>query len=134
MASLMPSEVPLDVLTASLGKRAEFTGTVGLDDTAIALGSGDVPVLATPRLLAWIEQATCRVVDELLPQAWTTVGASVQLDHLAPSRIGDVVLCQAEVSAVEGRRITFSVSALTDAQLLATGTILRLAVQRARFN
>ena len=71
-----------------VGRTASVTLVVQDTDTAIALRSGDVPVLGTPRLLALMEEASVKVVEGTLPAGHTTVGMRVQLDHLQPTRVG----------------------------------------------
>lgn len=108
------------------------THTVTDDDTAIALGSGDLAVLATPRLLAWSEEATCAAVA--LDDASTSVGTRVELEHLAPSPVGAEVTVTATVVHRDGRLIRFQVVA-HDAEgiVLATGEVRRVVVDRERF-
>jgi len=102
-------------------------------DTALALETGDVPVLATPRLIRLAEQATLRAVEGHLAAGTTTVGYRVQVDHLAPVPVGDRVNAEATLESVEGRRLTFRVS-LTDARgLVGAGRITRVVVERDRF-
>ena len=117
-----------------VGAQAEVTRVVGDADTASALGSGSMPVLGTPRLLAWFEEATCRAVEGALVTGETTVGTSVRLDHLAPSGVGATVTVRAEVAAVDGRRVTFTVEA-TDAggNVVGRGTVERVVVEARRF-
>ena len=117
-----------------VGAHAEVTKVVGDADTASALGSGSLPVLGTPRLLAWCEEATCRALDPALPPGETTVGTSVRLDHLAPSGVGTRVSVRAEVAAVDGRRVTLTVEA-TDAAgtVVGRGTVERVVVEARRF-
>jgi predicted thioesterase len=117
-----------------VGAHAEVTKVVGDADTASALGSGSLPVLGTPRLLAWCEEATCRAMDPALAAGETTVGTSVRLDHLAPSGVGTRVSVRAEVAAVDGRRVALTVEA-TDAggTVVGRGTIERVVVEARRF-
>ena len=79
-------------------------------DTAVALKSGDVAVLGTPRLIALAEEAALGAVAESLPVGQTTVGMRVQIDHLAPTNVGSTVAAEATLEKVEGRRLTFTVS------------------------
>lgn len=111
---------------------ATLEKTVSGRDTAAALGSGDLAVLATPRLLAWCEEATCAALD--LPDVATSVGAKIQLDHLAPSAVGERIRIVAEVTERSDRRANFSVTA-TDAsgREIARGTVLRAIVDRRAF-
>jgi predicted thioesterase len=116
------------------GMRAERSFTVTSSDTAAALGSGDLDVLATPRLLAWCEQATCEAVTAGVGSQDTTVGTRVSLEHLAASRVGTAVTVTAVVTYVDGRLLGFQVSAVdASGRLLATGEVRRVAVDRQRF-
>jgi predicted thioesterase len=103
------------------------------DDTAIALRSGDVPVLATPRLIALCEQAAVLAVDGHIPEGHTTVAMRVQLDHLAPTGIGCRVSAEARLEKIEGRRVTFSVSASDARGLVAAGKVTRVVVDIEKF-
>jgi predicted thioesterase len=115
------------------GLGASVTLLVEEGDTALAMGSGDVPVLATPRVVALAEQATVEAVADALGQGMTTVGSEVQLTHLAPSAIGAKVTADVVLESIESRRLVFRVS-VTDANgLVAVGRITRVAVQRDRF-
>jgi len=107
---------------------------VGAGDTAAALGSGDVPVLGTPRLLALAEAATVRAAAGVLAPGQTSVGTSVRLEHTAASPVGMRVTVTAELTARDGRRLTFAVEAV-DAQgtMAGLGTIERVVVDRATF-
>jgi fluoroacetyl-CoA thioesterase len=107
--------------------------TVGDGDTAIALRSGSVPVLATPRVVALCEEASCLAVQEALQDDQTTVGMRVQLDHLAPSGIGAHVTADAVLERIEGRRLVFTVSVSDDQGLIAAGKITRVVVDTERF-
>lgn len=98
------------------------------DDTAIAQGTGTVPVLATPRLVALCERASCAAVDGGLPEGTTTVGSRVQFDHLAPIRVGTEVQAEATLERVEGRRLTFTVSASDASGLVGAGRVTRVVV------
>lgn len=121
-------------MDVSAGDRGRVAATVTAADTAVALGSGSMPVLATPRLLAWCEAATCRALDGRLPEGSSSVGTSVRLEHLAASAVGSEVTAEAVVVAVEGRRVRFDVEA-TDAvgTVLARGTVERVVVDEERF-
>lgn len=103
------------------------------DDTAIAARSGDVAVLSTPRIVALCEEASVAAVDGRLPEGETTVGMRVQLDHLAPTAVGDLVTADARLEKVEGRRLKFSVSVNDDRGLVAAGKVTRVVVEREHF-
>lgn len=116
------------------GLAARETHTVTEGDTALALGSGDVPVLATPRLVAWLEAVTVAAVADALAGGETTVGSRVELDHVAASPLGALVEVRGELSAVEGRTLRFSVVALDgEGEAVGRGTITRVVVGRERF-
>ena len=115
------------------GLSAAVSLDVSDDDTALAMGSGEVAVLATPRLIALCEEATLRAVDRHVPSGHTTVDMRVQLDHLAPTAIGKKVTAEATLEKVEGRRLTFTVSASDDRGLVAAGKVTRAVVDVERF-
>ena len=101
--------------------------------TAVRMGSGDMPVLATPAMMALMENAAMLAVADELPGGSTTVGGHIASSHLRPSKIGDVVRAIAEVTKVDGRKIEFNVSAYSGDVLLGEGTHLRFVVDRERF-
>ncbi len=107
--------------------------TVTEDVTAMVIGSGDMPVLATPMMMALMENAAMLAVKDKLPEGQTTVGGHIESSHLKPSKIGDVVRAEAEVTKVEGKKIEFRVSAYSDKTLLGEGTHLRFIVDREKF-
>ncbi|MCW2788818.1 MAG: thioesterase [Aeromicrobium sp.] len=111
---------------------ANVTHTVTAADTARALGSGDLEVLATPRVLAWCEEATCAALDLTAQQ--TSVGTRVELEHLAASPVGAVVTATATVVYSDGRLVRFQVSMQdSSGTLLASGEVRRVVVDRERF-
>jgi fluoroacetyl-CoA thioesterase len=107
--------------------------TVSDADTAEALRSGDVPVLATPRVLALCEEATVVALAGHLPAGVTSVGMRVQLDHVQPTAVGGRVEASALLEKVEGRRLTFVVQASDDRGTVAEGRVVRVLVERERF-
>ncbi len=115
------------------GLSASLEYDVSAGDTATVLGSGDVPVLATPRVLAWLEAATVAAVQDALAPGETSVGVQVELQHLAPSRVGGHVRAQAQLMQVDGRRLTFTVRLEEGDRVLATGLVQRAVVDRERF-
>src|SRR6059058_6205034 len=104
-------------------------------DTAAALGSGDVPVLATPRLIAWLEAATVQSAVPFLGTDQTTVGTAIRVEHRRATPVGGSVEVIAEPPADPGgRRLTFVVQAIDGSgQLVAAGEIDRVIVDRQRF-
>src|SRR5215831_4166022 len=96
------------------GQRASVSAVVADADTAIQAGSGDVPVLATPRLLALAEAATVAAISPQLPSGMTSVGTSASLEHRRASLVGAEVVVEAELTEVDGRRLVFSFIARED--------------------
>src|SRR6516225_10060320 len=98
------------------GLRASVSAVVGEEDTAISAGSGDVPVLATPRLLALAEAATVAAIAPHLPPGMTSVGTSVSLEHRRATPVGAEVVVEAELTEIDGRRLMFSFTARESAR------------------
>lgn len=102
-------------------------------DTAVALGSGTVHVLGTPRLIALCEEATLNAVMLHLEPGTTTVGMRIRVDHLQPTPIGAEVLAEAVLEKVDGRKLAFNVSVHDSGGLIAAGKITRVVVELDRF-
>jgi predicted thioesterase len=109
------------------------TLVVGAADTAVALGSGDVEVLGTPKVVALVEQAAVEALRGALPEGSTSVGMRVQLDHLRPTAVGVKVVADAVLERIEGRRLVFTVSVSDPAGLVAAGRVTRVLVEVQRF-
>lgn len=107
--------------------------TVSESVTAVRIGSGDMAVLATPAMLSLMENAAMMAVSGELEEGQTTVGGHIASSHLRPSKIGDTVEATAEVTAVDGKKIEFKVSAYCGETLLGEGTHLRFVVDREKF-
>jgi fluoroacetyl-CoA thioesterase len=121
-------------VTVRPGAQAVLQHRVAASDTAGALGSGDLDVLATPRLLAWCEQATVAALAGRLAAAESTVGTRVELAHLRASPVGAEITVRADLVHVDGRLLRFDVVA-EDAggTVLGHGQVTRVVVDRARF-
>ncbi|MEU9509226.1 hotdog domain-containing protein [Micromonospora sp. NPDC048170] len=124
-------EQPESALAPGLTARVELTVTDA--DTAQAVGSGDVPVLGTPRVIALAEAATVAATAPRMPGGSTTVGTRVELDHRAATPVGRTVVAQARLTAVEGRRLHFEVSVSDGDETVAEGRVERVLVDRRRF-
>ena len=112
----------------------ELAFTVTEADTAAALGSGSLPVLATPRLLAWVEAATCAALEPVIGAGRTSVGTRVDLQHSGASPVGAEVVVSADPSYSDGRLHRLRVSGRhTDGRVIATGEITRVVVDIDRF-
>ena len=112
-----------------------YTSTTVVDstNTAIALGSGDMEVLATPAMVALMENAAMNAVAPALPQGSTTVGAEINTTHIKPSAVGARVQATATLTAVEGRKLTFAVEAADEDGIIGRGTHVRFIVDKERF-
>jgi predicted thioesterase len=117
----------------SAGLSASVETTVTDADTAEVIGSGQVPVLATPRVVALMEAATVAAVAGRLDAAQTTVGTRVEIDHHAPTVVGATVVAEARLSRVEGRKLGFEVVLREGTAVTAQGRIDRVVVDRERF-
>ena len=113
----------------------KYTSEITVTDavTAIKIGSGDMPVLATPAMMALMENAAMLAVASELAEGSTTVGGHIESSHLKPSKIGDKVSATAVVTKVDGKKIEFKVSAYSGDTLLGEGTHLRFIVDKERF-
>ncbi|WP_250574148.1 thioesterase family protein [Nonomuraea sediminis] len=120
-------------MTLAPGLNAKLLIMVEREDTAQKIGSGDVPVLATPRLLALAEMTTVQALRPHLEPGTTSVGTRVQLEHLAPSPLGTHVEITTELIEVDGRRLVFAFQARDRNQVVGRGTIERVLVDRERF-
>ncbi|MCW2779683.1 MAG: thioesterase [Marmoricola sp.] len=117
-----------------VGTAATQSFTVTTDDTAIAVGSGSLPVLGTPRLLAWCEAVTCQALADSLGNGSTSVGTRISLEHLVASPVGATVSVTATTAYVDGRLVRFAVAAShADGKLVGSGEITRVVVDAARF-
>ena len=115
------------------GLTAVSRTTVTPQNTAAALGSGDMPVFATPAMVALMENAAMLAVAPGLPEGAATVGAEMNVSHIKPSGLGAEIVASAVVTAVEGRKITFNVGARDAEGMIGEGTHVRFIVDRERF-
>ena len=122
-------------MVLAVGWQATLVHTVGDDDTARAVGSGDVAVLATPRLLALFEAATVAALTEGgLEAQRTSVGTRVALEHLIASPVGETLTVTARLDHVDGRLLRFECVATDDAdRVVGRAEVTRVVVDRQRF-
>jgi predicted thioesterase len=120
-------------MTEELTATLTFTVTDG--DTAEAVGSGSLPVLATPQLIAWCEAAACAAIAPALPEGGTSVSSRVTFEHRAASPVGAEVEVTASVTYVDGRLYRFTVAArhTADRTVVGTGEASRVVVDAERF-
>lgn len=112
-----------------------YAATLTVDNahSAIAMGSGDMPVLATPAMMALMENAAMMAVASHLPEGATTVGGQISTSHLRPSAMDAVVTATATLEKVEGKKLFFRVEARQGETLIGEGTHLRFIVDREKF-
>lgn len=114
-----------------------ISGAVELDvsevDTALHLGTGDVRVLSTPRIVELCEQATVRALEGMVQEGRTSVGFRVEVTHLAPIAVGSSVVAAATLERTEGKRLVFNVTVSDRCGLVAAGKVTRVLVDRAAF-
>lgn len=120
-------------MPVEIGMRGEAAAVVAQEDTAQAVGSGLVPVFATPRMIALMEQAAVNAVQSALEPGQGTVGTRLDVKHSAATPVGMKVTAQAEVIGVEGRQVVFLVTAFDEAEQIGGGTHERFIIQTDKF-
>ena len=117
----------------TVGMKAEVGTLVEREDTAREVGSGDLLVYATPCMVALMEGAACEAIAEALSDTQTTVGTSLNIEHISATPVGLDVRAEAEVTAVEGKVITFAVRAFDEVGEIGHGTHTRVIVNSQKF-
>ncbi len=115
------------------GLSAQSTTIVNKNNTALAMGSGDMEVFATPSMIALMENAAMKAVAEALPEGSTTVGIEMNASHIKASGLGAEITASAVVTEVDGRKITLNVGARDGEGLIGEGVHTRFVVDRAKF-
>ena len=116
-----------------IGLKHESTIVVSVANTAAALGSGDMDVFATPAMVALMENAAMLAVRDHLPEGSATVGTQINTSHLKASPLGATITASAELTEVDGRRLTFAVKAWDEKGTIGEGSHTRFVVDRERF-
>lgn len=109
------------------------TTTVTAANTALTMGSGDMEVFATPAMVALMENAAMKAVAPHLPEGSTTAGTMMQTSHIKPSAPGETVTAEAVLQEVDGRKLTFRVTASDSEGTIGEGIHIRYIVDRERF-
>lgn len=117
----------------TVGMNATVRTTAEREDTALEVGSGSLLVYATPCMVALMEGASCEAIAEAIPEEKTTVGTHLQIDHIAATPVGLEVWATAEVTAVDGNIITFSVQAFDESGKIGEGIHKRAIINTQRF-
>lgn len=115
------------------GASACSVTTVAQHNTAAAMGSGDLPVFATPAMVALMENAAMKAVAASLPEGSTTVGSEMNATHIKPSALGAEITATAVLTEVEGRKLTFNVGARDAEGMIGEGVHIRFVVDREKF-
>ena len=121
----------MEQITAGLS--ATSTTVVAPENTAAVMGSGDLPVFATPAMVALMENAAMKAVAEQLPDGQTTVGAAMHVAHSKPSGLGAEITATAVLSEVDGRKLFFRVEARDADGVIGEGEHIRYIVDKVRF-
>ncbi len=119
--------------TIKLGMEYKLNRLVELKDTSEYFGSGKVVVFATPCMILMMEQAAMLAVHNELPSGFTTVGLTVNIEHCAPTPVGEVVNAKAVLKEIDGRRLLFDVEAWNDKEVIGRGTHARFIVYKEKF-
>ena len=116
------------------GMKASTEIVVGTRDTAHHVGSGRIKVLATPVMVMLLEEAALKTVEDSLPSGQQSVGTRLDISHIAATPVGMKVVAHAEVTKVEGRKVTFRAWAEDETELIGEGTHERIIVDLERFD
>ena len=117
----------------TVGMKGEVITQVEREDTAAEVGSGSLLVYATPCMVALMEGAACEAISSALPEGQTSVGTELNIKHVSATPVGLEVRAVAEVTAVDGKVITFEVKAYDEAGLIGEGTHKRAVINAQRF-
>lgn len=115
------------------GITGKYELVVSEEDTAAAMGSGTLNVLATPRMAALMEMTAWKSLGDGLEHGCTTVGTWLSLEHLAPTPVGGIVRCESRLECINGRELTFRLTASDDSGLIGRAEHKRVIVDSARF-
>ena len=126
--------MPLDTTPLKLGLKGTTEVLVGTRDTAPHIGSGKIKVLATPVMVMMMEEAALNAVEGLLPEGHQTVGTRLDITHTAATPVGMRVIATAQLVKVDGRKLTFHVSAKDEKEPISEGIHERIIVNVARFD
>ena len=116
-----------------IGMKARYELVVTEDLTAASMGSGLLPVFATPCMIAMMEGAATKCVQACLEEGWSTVGTMINIKHMAPTPLGSKVYAEAELIENDGRRWMFSVRAYDESGLIGDGVHERYSIENKRF-
>lgn len=116
-----------------IGMKGEVSTLVERADTAYEVGSGSLLVYATPCMVALMEGAACEAVNAAIPEEKTTVGIELSISHLSATPVGMEVRAEAELTAIDGNTLSFTVTAYDEAGKIGEGTHKRAIISAQRF-
>lgn len=118
----------------TINQKKSFEVTVAEQHSAITVGSGDLPVLGTPAMIALMEQASVQLVTPHLEEGTSTVGIHLAVEHLKATPMGGKITVSAELTAIDGRKLSFALKAVNEAgETIGEGTLDRFIIDRERF-
>ena len=120
-------------MSVSIGLRGEAAAQVTEQNTAAAAGSGSLQVFGTPFLVALMEEAACQAIHPHLEEGQTSVGTKLDITHDAATPVGMNVRAEAEVTAVDGRRVSFRVTAFDECGPIGQGSHERCIIRQDSF-
>ena len=123
----------MDFENLKVGLKNSLAQIVSENDTALAVGSGSLKVLATPKLIALVEKAAADLAEKVLPTEFTSVGTLINFEHTAPTPLNLKFWAEVEIIEVEGRKIIFKVSAFDERGEIGRGRHERFIVNREKF-
>lgn len=122
--------MPINLIPHTKGKQQLI---VSQKDTAVAYGSGLVPVLATPAMIALMELTAHTSIQQQLPDQLTTVGFAVDMKHLKASKIGNTLVCESELIEITDRKLVFNLKVWDEGVLAGQGTHIRYIIEKSKF-
>lgn len=123
----------MEFTNIAAGMKCEARELVTEKNTAAAMGSGSLPVYATPAMTCLMEKAAAELLEKELPEGWTSVGISLQIKHKAATPVGLTVRAEAELAEIDGRRFVFMVRAFDEREEIGCGQHERFAVAAEKF-
>ena len=117
----------------TIGMKGNVSTLVEREDTALEVGSGSLLVYSTPCMVALMEGAACEAISKALPEDKTSVGIELNIQHTSATPVGLEVSATAEVAAVDGNIITFSLTAYDEAGVIGSGTHKRANISTQKF-
>ena len=115
------------------GMKFELEKEVTPEVTAARVGSGSLPVLATPVMIAWMEEASVAAIQPQMDEGETSVGILVTIRHMAPTKVGKAVRVISEVTEGKGNKISFTVKAYDEQNKIGEGSHERAVVNAEKF-